>query len=120
MQEQLDIIKADKDHPLRFLIDEKTGTWKSRTHLSTEPTVQAGHLTSRHSGAPERFALEDSWFNQVSSNRGETQGAIFMKSAVEIKGCVVELRTALMWASTDKLSYGTLAKAVLSGGWIPP
>lgn len=90
-------IADDPSHPLRFLIDPKTGAWRGRSHLSEEPGVQAGHMVSRHSGAPETFAVEDAFFNQVSNWRGETQGAVFEKPAVEVGGIPVEGRTASMW-----------------------
>jgi RHS repeat-associated protein len=97
MNSALKIIKQNPHHPLRFLVDPDTGKWIARSHLSQEPAVQAGHLVSRHSGAAQRFALEDAFFNQVSNWKGETQGAIFTKSAVDIQGVAVELRTAQMW-----------------------
>jgi Bacterial toxin 5 len=103
MDRMLRIILADPQHPLRFLINPKTQNWRARSHLSQDPTVQAGHLTSRHSGEPERFAIEDAFFNQASSNKGETQGAIFRKQAVEIGGVPVELRTALQYQRLGKI-----------------
>ena len=119
MDVQLKKILADENHPLRFLIDEKTGNWKSRSAFSQDPTVQAGHLISRHSGEPEFFALEDSFFNQLSNWKGETQGVIFGKGAVEIGGVPVELRTAYGWEQAGELPVGTVDKAVRSGGWRP-
>jgi RHS repeat-associated protein len=101
MKNQLNKILRDPTHPLGFLVDQKAKDWKSRSHLSHLPGVQAGHLTSLHSGAPERLALEDAWFNQVSSNKGERQGAIFEKQAIDVEGIPVELRTAEMWFRTD-------------------
>jgi RHS repeat-associated protein len=99
MREQLKIILQEPNHPLRFLINPNTKTWLARSHLSELPAVQAGHLTSRHSGALERFALEDAFFNQLSNWKGEMQGAIFMKTAVNIGGVPVEARTAQLWQS---------------------
>ena len=99
----LNALDQGKKHPLGFLVDPKTRNWRGRSHLSEEPSVQAGHLTSRHSGAPERFAVEDAFFNQVSNWKGETQGAIFMKEAVEIEGVVVEARTAELWVGMGLL-----------------
>jgi hypothetical protein len=97
MRQALKTIVADENHPLRFLVRPGGSKWLGRTHLTELPTVQAGHLTSRHSGAVERFAIEDAFFNQVSNWKGETQGAIFHKTAVEIGGVAVEERTAQMW-----------------------
>jgi hypothetical protein len=78
-------------------VNPSTGNWIARSHLSESPTVQAGHLTSRFSGAAERFALEDAFFNQLSSCTGESKGAIFFKTAVDVGGVPVEARTAEMW-----------------------
>lgn len=120
-------LQKDPKYILAFLVEWDTGPngqpdwstvrWRSRTHLSQEPTVQAGHLTSFHSGAEELLALEDSWFNQVSSQRGETQGAIFHKSAVVLGGLPVEYRTAKMWESVLKWPPGTVDDAPASLGW---
>jgi hypothetical protein len=104
-------------HPLSFLVSDKAGAWKARKASSNEPTVQAGHLVSRHSGQPERFALEDSTFNQVSSNKGETQGAIFFKTAIDIGNVPVEHRTAVTWENIDALPKGTVARSNVSEGW---
>jgi hypothetical protein len=116
MRAQLKVV-SQKGHPLNFLVDPATKSWKARTHLSQRPTVQAGHLTSRHSGAVERFALEDSYFNQVSNWLGEMQGAIFEKSAISIGGVPVELRTAQMWERLGKLPTGTVKHAPRHSGW---
>lgn len=97
MNKSLRTITNDPSHPLRFLVDPTTGKWRARLDSSDLPSVQAGHRISRHSGAPERFSLEDATFNQVSNWRGETQGAIFVKEAVDIGGVPVERRTAEMW-----------------------
>ena len=104
-------------HPLMFLVDTTTRRWKARQLYTAEPTVQAGHLTSRHSGDPERLALEDSMFNQMSSHVGESQGAIFYKSAVLIGNVPVESRTATMWERLGKLPTGTVKGAAPSEGW---
>lgn len=115
MSDMLERIAADAEHPLRFLVDDDG--WLSRRADADDPTVQAGHLVSRHSGAEERFALEDSSYNQVSSNRGETQGYIFVKDAVEIGGVPVERRTAEMWERTGLLEAGTVERAERHDGW---
>ncbi len=116
MDTALDTIAADPNHKLRFLLAED-GTWLSRTHLSELPTVQAGHLTSFHSGAPEALALEDSFFNQLTNWRGETQGATFFKTAVDIDGVAVEWRTAMAWEKAGLLPKGTVADAAAHSGW---
>src|SRR5215217_1141952 len=116
MSEALKALKAS-DHPLHWLIKKDTGSWLSRKKYSFDPTVQAGHLVSRHSGLEERFALEDSTYNQWSSNVGESQGAIFIKDAVDIGGIPVERRTAELWESAGKLPAGTVASAPAHPGW---
>jgi len=116
MSEALETLKTSK-HPLHWLIKKDTGSWWSRKKHSFDPTVQAGHLVSRHSGLEERFALEDSTFNQWSSNRGESQGAIFIKDAVDIGGIPVERRTAELWERAGKLPAGTVASAPPHPGW---
>jgi RHS repeat-associated protein len=103
MDRALRTILKDPKHPLRFLVNPKTNNWWARSHLSEEPTVQAGHLTSRHSGAAERYGVEDAAFNQWSSNKGETQGAVFQKSAVDVDGVPVEARTAQQWQRMGKI-----------------
>jgi hypothetical protein len=105
------------DHPLHWLIKKDTGSWWSRKKYSFDPSVQAGHLVSRHSGLEERFALEDSTYNQWSSNVGESQGAIFVKDAVDIGGIPVERRTAELWERSGKLPAGTVASAPPHPGW---
>lgn len=104
-------------HRLHFLIDGHSGTWLSREKHSQTPTIQAGHLVSRHAGRGERFALEDSTFNQWSSNKGERQGAIFVKTALDIDGVPVERRTALLWERAGLLPPGTVAAARPHPGW---
>src|SRR5262249_42830819 len=104
MNQQLKTILETPNHPLAFLVDPLARDWLSRGTYSSDPTVQAGHLTSLFSGAPERFALEDSTFYQWSSNRGESQGAIFLKNAVDIWGAIVEFRTAMEWVRAGLLS----------------
>lgn len=109
-------IAQTPDHPLRKLLDEN-GNWHGRTHLSEEPTVQAGHLASRHAGVEERFALEDSYYNQQTSWVAESKGAIVVKPAIDIGGVAVERRTAEMWARTGILDPAVLAQASAHAGW---
>ena len=111
-------IAADPEHPLRFLLDGRD-EWLSREKYSGVPTVQAGHMISKHSQLPERLALEDSTFNQWSSNRGESQGAIFWKPAVDIGGVPVDRRTAMLWEAAGKLPVGTVGAAEAHEGWAP-
>ena len=123
LKTQLKIILDNPQHLLRFLVDPETQWWRGTKLYSKEPGVQAGHIISRHSGAPERFALEDPVFNAFSSAKGETQGAVFIKEAIEIEGAHVERRTAEMLERMydPKRGYGlppgTVANARKSPGW---
>jgi hypothetical protein len=74
-------------------------------------------LVSFHSGAPEALALEDALFNQFSNWKGERYGAIFEKAAVDIDGCAVELRTAMMLESVGLLEEGTVESVMRIEGW---
>jgi hypothetical protein len=76
-------------------------------------------LTSFHSGADERFGLEDSFFNQLTNWKGESQGAILHESAVLIGGLPVELRTGQMWEDVGFIPRGTVANAPPATGWKP-
>jgi hypothetical protein len=116
MDQAREQIATTPDHPLQKLLDEN-GDWRGRTHLTEEPTVQAGHLVSRHAGFEERFALEDSYYNQQTSWVAESKGAIAVKPAVDIGGVPVELRTAEMWARTGVLDPAVLAQATAHAGW---
>jgi hypothetical protein len=117
MEEALAKIK-DEAHPLHDLLyDSKRENWTSRADDTDEPTVQAGHLVSRHAGLREYFALEDSSLNQLSGQQGETQGAIFVKTAIDIGGIPVERRTAELWEKQGKLDAGTVENAQPHPGW---
>ena len=124
MSDALDRILAADDHPLEFLVqrnpdDPSKGSWRGRSHLDDVPAVQAGHLESRHSGAPERLAVEDAEYNQKASWRGERQGATFQKTAIEIDGVVVDRETARMWERLGLLPEGTVDSAPAHNGWTP-
>ena len=107
MKQALKKILADPDHPLKKLVDYDKKNWRSREKYSHAPTVQAGHQVSLHGlaqlGLSEQLSLEDSTFNQWSSNIGETQGCIYFKPAIDIGGIPVERRTAEMWQETGVL-----------------
>jgi hypothetical protein len=68
---------------------------------------------------PEYLLIEDAWFNQLSANVGEAQGAVFFKPGVVIGGLPVELRTALMYESTGMIAPGTVGAAPRTFGWSP-
>jgi hypothetical protein len=115
----LDAILAKPNHPLGFLVDRVTSDWLGRSHLDDLPAVQVGHLVSAHSGAPERLALEDAEYNQKASWRGERQGVIFEKNAIEIGGVPVEKATAQLWERDGLLGKGTVNSAPSHPGWSP-
>jgi len=115
----LKTIKNTPGHPLSMLIDPKTGKFLSRQKYSQLPTVQVGHLVSLFYSKIERLALEDSTFNQWSSNVGESQGAVFEKRALNIGGIPVEYRTARLLESASLLPKGTVRKAQPHAGWRP-
>jgi RHS repeat-associated protein len=119
MAEMLRRILNTPGHPLHVLVDPKLGNWQSRRQDAETTSVQAGHLDSLHSGLAERLALEDSTFNQVASNVGETQGAIFNKTAVSILGIPVEYRTARLLEGAGLLAPGTVMNAPSHPGWTP-
>ncbi len=119
MDAMLKKILANPKHLLRNLVDPTAGKWKGTSHLSEEAAVQAGHLVSRHSGEPERFALEDAFENQRANWRGEKQGAIFEREAVDIDGVPVEKVTAQLYEEQGVIPKGTVQKAPVSTGWSP-
>jgi RHS repeat-associated protein len=117
-REALKIIRSDKKHPLRFLLDKTGKKFASRAHGADQPAVQVGHRESFHSGAEEALFLEDADFNQTSNWLGETFGAIFQKRGVVIGGVHVEYRTAAMWERLGLLPEGTVAASPISLGRI--
>ena len=110
----LDRIGSTPGHPLQCLVDNGTKKWHPNMIRSEQqPSVDAGHLTSKWTGAPPKFALEDSDSNRYF-NHGENKtrhGVFFEKSAVLIGGVPVEYSTAKMLESTGKLKPGTVAAA---------
>jgi hypothetical protein len=108
------ILAQGKSHPLFFLVDPVTNNWRARAHAEEhEPAVQAGHLSSFHSGAIERLALEDADYNQAKNWTIENRWrqGIVETTAVEIGGIPVERLTAAMWERLSLLPKGTLAAA---------
>jgi hypothetical protein len=86
-------------HPLEFLVDPIKQDWKSRSHLSTDPTVQAGHDVSGWSKLPFDLSVEDSFFNQLTNWTGETaKRDVFLKPSVDVCGVRVELKSLQKWA----------------------
>ena len=119
MDEALAVIAADDEHPLRKLLNEEGTDWLSRRADADVPAVNAGHMLSRQALREERFALEDSTYNQLSNHRGETQGYIFEKrEALDLGGVPVERRTAEMWERTKVIPEGTVKNAKPHRGWV--
>jgi RHS repeat-associated protein len=121
MDEMLEKILRDDNHPLRFLIDPATRNWLSRAKYSPFPTVQAGHLKSLWGlrlGERQILAIEDSTLNQLTSNVAESgQKAIVEKQAVSIGGIPIEYRTARLYEDAGlipKLPNRT------TRGWLAP
>jgi hypothetical protein len=117
MRRALRVILARPDHPLGFLVDRSQRKWVARRHLDDAPGVQAGHLESRHGGAPERLAIQDASDNQLANWVGESKGAIFENGAVSIGGIPVEAETAKLWERLGEFPAGTVASSASSRGW---
>jgi hypothetical protein len=118
-QNMLQTILSDSNHPLRFLVNRSTENWVARNHLSEDPAIQVGHLTSLHTGPPERLAIEDAEYNQKASWIGERQRGIFEKAAINIRDVTVELETARLYERCELLPAGTVAESNPDPGWSP-
>jgi hypothetical protein len=104
--------------------------WLGRIHGREVPSVQAGHVTSRHSGLEERLAIEDADQNQLTNWVGESKGVIFEKQAVEIDGAIIDRATAMQHARVieeaaresgrePRLTVRMVKDAPLHPGWVP-
>ncbi|CAI8692892.1 RHS repeat-associated core domain-containing protein [Burkholderia sp. IT-111MI5] len=130
----LEKIWTEANHPLRFLLarDAQGNELKaftrppSRKHedlinWANGPTIEAGHVTSKHSGEPERLGLQDAWENQMDNWFGEKHGVIVTRHGIiEIGGVPVHTRSAEEWELYGHLPTGTVANAPKSIGWAPP
>ncbi|WP_046863589.1 polymorphic toxin type 5 domain-containing protein [Microvirga massiliensis] len=113
------IIARGEAHPLSFLVDLEAKNWKARhgsrrkNSKEDDVAVQAGHLISFKSGAPERLALEDADYNQEKNYTIECQraGGIVITTAVSIEGIPVESATAQMWDRLGVLKTKGLVKS---------
>lgn len=122
MSEQLNIILANPDHPLSFLVDYSTGNWKSRRHDTPDIGVQAGHTRSRRSldpDKPETVALEDALFNQIDGWTTESTRVrgYMIKPAIEIDGVPVNLASAQNWEKAGLLPQGTVQNSPRHPGY---
>jgi hypothetical protein len=109
------IAEGGVEHPLNFLLDDN-GQWRGRWPRQDALAVQAGHATSKFSGADERFFLEDATYNQMYSTP-ERQGHIICRIGIEIGGVPVELETARFWKQMGYLQDIDLCKTPRTWGW---
>lgn len=120
MKIQLNTILAAPNHPLRFLVDETTGQWKSRQLYSQEIGVQAGHTQTRaglDSHQPETLAVEDALDNQMDSRTTESRGGFIEKAVINIDGVPVMRHSARMWEKIGLLPRGTVQNAPAHPGY---
>lgn len=112
-------IRADPNHPLRFLLDSAGNFKRTRglTHAELadhSDLVQMGHIMSSKGGG-QRVVLQDAWMNQIDNitvEHASKGGAYFeQREAVDIGGIGVERNTALMWEREGRIPPGTVAGA---------
>jgi hypothetical protein len=114
------IISEDKDHPLKFLLDQsrrlKFRPQKGLTHaelIDRPDLVQMGHLMSKHIGG-KRVVIQSAWLNQflnLTLERSSIGGAVLEQEAIDIGGVAVEKRTAQFWEDINWLDPGTVENA---------
>jgi len=115
----LQIIRADPNHPLRFLLGKKGGFKSQRglkhSALANRPDlVQMGHIRSDKLGRDEHVMLQGAWenqFNNVTVEQSHLGGAVLDQPAVSIGGIAVDLKTAKFWEAEGFLAPGTVASA---------
>jgi hypothetical protein len=104
-------------HPLYFLVDPHTRTWKSRK-VGGGFAVQPGHTLS-HKAYGFAFALEDAISNQrLRGDMTETPGGFAFSTAIKIDGVYIDWGTARWYELRKLLPEGTCSKAPFSVGWI--
>jgi hypothetical protein len=111
-------VTTEKPH-----VSSSQPVWQGRRHGLDVPAVQAGHRTSRHSGAPEAFAVEDADLNQYSNWTAESKGYITMKDSIIVDGFIVDRPSALLWSGTETgvatgLSRTLVERAPSHPGWV--
>jgi hypothetical protein len=112
-------IRADPNHPLRFLLDS-TGNFKRTRGLphselaNHSDLVQMGHVKSSKSGG-KQVVLQDAWMNQIDNITVEhtSKGGAYVeqREAIDIGRIGVERNTALMWEREGHIPPGTVAGA---------
>ncbi|MBK6686041.1 MAG: hypothetical protein IPG45_16325 [Deltaproteobacteria bacterium] len=120
----IDRILEHPHHPLLSILDAERGNFApsiSGRHadLMERPTVDAGHVVSRFSGAPERFALEDAWANRDAGVHIEAIGHVVSREVIDVAGVPVEAVTARVWESNGLLPAGFVERARRIEGWNP-
>ena len=112
------LIKARKDHPLKFLLDRngnlKTSSGLKHSELINRPdVVEMGHIISKKSGEPERIMLQIAWDNRFNSLTAEAPrlGVYVENVAVEVGGIAVDLESAKVWEALGWLAKGTVSNA---------
>jgi hypothetical protein len=111
-------VASDANHPLRFLIDESSGQFKtlaSRAHanLIENPDVwEAGHILSDKLGGV-RLMIQSAWENQVQGLTVERLVGVGVldNPAIGIGGLAVAKSTAGWWESLGWLVPGTVERA---------
>jgi hypothetical protein len=112
-------IGMDETHPLKKLIDPKTGRLRGpRILYSFELPVDAGDVINAHSGVPPHYALELTLDNR-GLMRGERLGVIFFKPAKLIGGVPVMLNTAVYLEKKGIIPAGSVEESPLTLGWDP-
>ena len=116
----LRIIRADPNHPLRFLLDSsgrfhrQAGLTEHHNLADHPELVQMGHIGSNKLGGAERLMLQGAWENQLNNVSVESPhigGAVLHQEAVSIGGIAVDRSTALFWESIGWLPPGTVTGA---------
>jgi hypothetical protein len=127
MQEKLNQILSNLNHPLSFLVDRQLddphkGTWKSRSNKN-QMGVHAGHRFNKL-GCEQGFgklslAVEEGWGNIYDSSTDKKFAV--SKGTVMIEGVEVDYGSALSWQRQGLLNNVDLKSLRVSDeGWKPP
>lgn len=121
MQEKLERILSNPNHPLGFLVDYQTGTWKSRSNKN-EAGVHAGHrfnkLACQQGWGKLSLAVEEGWQNIYDSSTDKVLAV--SKGTVIIEGVEVDYGSALQWKKQGELKNINLdSLKIYDEGWKP-
>jgi hypothetical protein len=115
----LNTIRANPNHPLRFLLDAsgtgfKTVSSRAHSELINSPDVwEAGHIMSDKAGGT-KLMIQSAWENQVqniSVEHTRVGGAVLDNPAIEVGGLPVAKSTVLWWEKTAMVPAGTAGRA---------